>query len=731
MSSFPRKRERRESYERITPVKDRATILLVDDRPDKHVVYRAILDELGQNCVTAMSGEEALKQVLKHELAVILLDVNMPGMDGLETAALIRGRQRSAHVPIIFITADYGDDERTAKAYALGAVDFMVSPIVPEILRTKVKVFVDLYLFARQARRQVKERAAWAAERAARADAERAHQRSAFLAAASVALSRSLNFSATVRELVRVAIPFLADVAAVTLASGERGEAGTEVAWIEEAYPSPRIESLHSIECGWWREALERVIANGSGESYIARDAQLPEHSTGWAVLPGDLELSRGPKIDSLVILPLVAHGHTIGALSLGLRSNGRMFDSDQLTIASDVAGRAAIALDNALLYKEMREQDRRKNEFLAMLSHELRNPLAPITNAVHVLNTSAGDAQKMTWAKAVLERQVNQLRRLVDDLLDVSRITHGKIDLRLEPVDVAEVIAVAVETAQPLVDAQEHGLVVRPPPHPMRVNGDFARIAQILANLLNNAAKYTDKGGQISLEAAQEGDSVAFHIRDSGIGIPEEAKASIFEMFKQLGAASERPQGGLGVGLTLVKKLVHMHGGTIEARSEGHRKGSEFIVRLPLLHAATESAGGEGPVADEKREALLPKRRRILVADDNVDLATSMGLLLEMMGNDVRVTHDGMAAVSADSEFHPDVIFLDIGMAKMNGFDACRSIRGKPRDKQPIIIALTGWGQADDKRRSREAGFDHHLVKPIEPQALERFLAEIATQTA
>ena len=718
---------------REDPEKDRANILLVDDRRDKHVVYRAILDDLGQNFVSAMSGEEALKQVLKHEFAVILLDVNMPGMDGLETAALIRGRQRSAHVPIIFITADYSDDERTARAYALGAVDFMVSPIVPEILRTKVKVFVDLYLFAKQARRQVKERAALAAERAARADAERAYQRSAFLAAASVALSRSLNFSATVRELVRVVIPFLADVAAVTLPRDGGAEARTEVAWTGDADPSPQIESLHSIECPWWAEAIGRVIASGSGESYIARDAPMPEHGTGWAVLPGDLDFPRVPKIDSLVILPLVARGNTIGALSLGLGSGGRTFDSDQLAIASDLAGRAAVALDNALLYKEMREQDRRKNEFLAILSHELRNPLAPITNALHMLNAKTGNADESKWAVKVLERQVNQLRRLVDDLLDVSRITHGKIDLRVEPVDVAEVIAVAVETVQPFVDAREHTLTVRPPLHPTRINGDFARIAQVLANLLNNAAKYTDKGGQISLEAAQEGDSVAFRIRDSGIGIPDDAKASIFEMFKQIGPSSERPQGGLGVGLTLVKKIVDMHGGTIEALSEGDAKGSEFIVRLPLLSDPAPNVGGEVPraKADEAGAAPLNKRRRILVADDNVDLATSMGLLLEMMGNEVRVTHDGMAAVSADAEFQPDVIFLDIGMAKMNGFEACQTIRGNPRDRRPIIVALTGWGQAEDKRRSRDAGFDHHLVKPLEPQVLERFLAEIETQTA
>ena len=425
----------------------------------------------------------------------------------------------------------------------------------------------------------------------------------------------------------------------------------------------------------------------------------------------------------------MVARGRTVGVMSLGFGSSRRTYDAHLLSIAADLVDRGAIAMDNALLYKEMRDQDRRKNEFLAMLSHELRNPLAPITNAVHMLGT--GDPGKIEWAKDVLDRQVKQLCRLVDDLLDVSRITHGKIDLKFEAVDVAKVIAVAVETARPFIDARGHTLTVNPPPDPVRVRGDFARLAQILANLLNNAAKYTDDGGQISLAAAREGSEIVFRVRDSGMGIPKEALASIFEPFRQLGSAADRPQGGLGVGLTLVKRLVDKHGGAVEVRSEGLATGSEFLVRLPLLVDVSAGAAPEVHIADVPDAAPARRRRRILVADDNVDLATSMGLLLELMGNDVRVTHDGMAAVAVDSEFRPDVVFLDIGMAKLNGLDACRHIRRKPWGKEPVIVALTGWGQAEDKHRSREAGFDHHLVKPIEPAMLQRFLAEIETQTA
>ena len=621
------------------PPRERANILLVDDRPDKHVVYRSILEELGQNLVSARSGEDARREVLKSEFAVILLDVNLPGMDGLETAAMIRGRKRSAHVPIIFITADYGDEVRTARGYSLGAVDFMVSPIVPEILRTKVKVFVDLYLFAQLAKQQARERGQLAAERTARAAAERANEASAFLARASVALSGSLNLGATTRELARLVVPFLADVGVLTIAASDDFETKGEVVWAGDGVGDfPDIEAYAGVDCRWWRDAIERVIASGTREISSA-EASSGAPDAARLAGGGGLEIPRNAKIESLAILPMIARGRTVGVLSLGLGSSRRTYDAHLLAIAADLSDRGAIAIDNALLYKEMRDQDRRKNEFLAMLSHELRNPLAPITNAVHMLGT--GDAAKVEWARDVLDRQVKQLCRLVDDLLDVSRITHGKIELRLEAVDVAAVIDVAVETVRPFIEARGHALTVTSPSQPVRVRGDFARLAQVLANLLNNAAKYTEDGGQIALSADREGSQIVFRVRDSGMGIPKESLGSIFEPFRQLGPAIDRPQGGLGVGLTLVKRLVDKHGGAVEVFSAGPRAGSEFVVRLPLLVDVAAGAPAELHVADAARAARPRRRRRILVADDNVDLATRMGLLLELMGNEVRVTHD------------------------------------------------------------------------------------------
>ena len=400
------------------------------------------------------------------------------------------------------------------------------------------------------------------------------------------------------------------------------------------------------------------------------------------------------------------------------------------LSIAADLADRGAIAIDNALLYKEMRDQDRRKNEFLAMLSHELRNPLAPITNAVHVLGT--GDARKIEWARDVLDRQVKQLCRLVDDLLDVSRITHGKIELKFEAVDVAEVIGVAVETARPFVDARRHTLTVTPPVAAGARPGRL-RPARAGSREPPQQRRQVHRRRRPDLAFARTAkatrSSFAFGIRAWAFPRRRSPPSS------SRSGSSDRPPIGLRAAWGSASRSSSGWSTSMAARSRSAAKadsaGSEFVVRLPLLVDVSAGAPPELHVAEAAARRLPRRRRRILVADDNVDLATSMGLLLELMGNDVRVTHDGMAAVAADAEFRPDVVFLDIGMAKLNGLDACRHIRRKPWGKEPIIVALTGWGQAEDKNRSREAGFDHHLVKPIEPAVLQRFLAEIEPQTA
>ena len=699
----------------------KANILVVDDRPDKHVVFRAILDELEQNLYTATSGEEALRHVLQRDFAVILLDVNMPGLDGLETAALIRSRTKSAHIPIIFITADYTDEMRISKGYSLGAVDYLSSPVVPEILRSKVKVFVDLYLLAEQAKRRAEEHLALAEERAARSAAERANARFAFLAQASAALARSLEFDPTANELMRLAVPFLADAAALTFPGEEGIEARTELVWNSALTGEPLCrESVPAIECGWWRDAIARVQGSGVSECFPDLSGA---HPTNGPAGPQP-EIPRGSPLHSLVIIPLLARGRTIGVISLGTTSAGRTIDADLVAVASDVASRAAIALDNALLYRKIHDQDRRKNEFLAMLSHELRNPLAPITNAVHVLQTNDTDAKRHDWAREVIGRQVKQLSRLVDDLLDVSRITQNKIELKIEAVDVAAVVAVAVETVRPLIDAQEHALSVLLPEQPMRIRGDFARLAQVLANLLNNAAKYTDRKGRIALIAEQEGAEIVFRIRDSGIGIPASALPTIFELFTQVEQTLDRSQGGLGIGLTLVERLVKMQGGSVSASSAGRNLGSEFTVRLPAMPVDQRVAAGRR--AAERYNASSPGEFSVLIVDDNRDATDSMAMLLAMEGYDVRVAYDGPQALDSVRTARPDVILLDIGLPGMDGFQVAERVRADPENSSIVMVAVSGYGQEEHRSRSTQAGCDHHLVKPIEPAVVSELLASL-----
>ncbi len=707
-----------------TVVAERANILVVDDRPDKHVVYRAILSDLEQNLVHVASGEQALKEVLKRDFAVILLDVNMPGLDGLETAAMIRRRKRSAHVPIIFVTADYGDEARTTQGYVLGAVDFMVSPIVPEILRSKVKVFVDLFLLAQQAKRQAEEHVALAEERAARGAAERANQRSAFMAGASATLGRSLAVMAASRELPRLAIPFLADVSALTLRGEDGIDARTEIAWTEpDPAASLHTESVAAVECAWWREAIERVIESGRSESF---DGALPLRTeppgqVGWPQSQS-LEIPRGTAITSLVVLPLIARGRTLGAFSLGLGPSGRSFHADDLTLAVDLADRAAMALDNALLYRTIREHDRRKNEFLAMLAHELRNPLAPITNALYIMEQTGVEEQKVTWAKQVISRQILLLGRLVDDLLDVSRITQGKIELKIEAVDVADVVAAAVETARPLIDVREHALKIAVADDLPCVRGDFARLAQILANLLNNAAKYTELKGSIWVTVTQEDADIVFRVRDSGMGIRADSLTAIFELFAQAERTLDRSQGGLGIGLTLVKSLVEMQGGSVSAYSEGHDKGSEFTIRLPAAEPAIAIEPvrrvDKPPVRNGSRES------RILVVDDNRDAVESMAVLLRMEGHIVYVAYDGCAALDAVQTLRPDVVLLDIGLPEIDGYQVAERVRTMPGGAEMLLIAISGYAKEEHGNPAKNAAFDRHFVKPIDPAAITELLA-------
>jgi PAS domain S-box-containing protein len=373
-----------------------------------------------------------------------------------------------------------------------------------------------------------------------------------------------------------------------------------------------------------------------------------------------------------------------------------------------------------------LKEADRRKNEFLATLAHELRNPLAPIRTGIELLRRAEGNPAVMEQARSMMERQVGQMVRLIDDLLDISRITRGRLQLRRERVELAEVARNAVETSRPLIEAASHELTMTLPPNAIHLDADPTRLAQVFSNLLNNAAKYTDKGGHIWLTAERQGHEIVVSVRDTGIGIPAEHLPDIFDTFSQTSPALERSHGGLGIGLSLVRGLVELHGGSVEVHSDGAGMGSEFTVRLPMVDVSVQTPK---PPSDEGHQPHYPSKCRILVVDDNRDAADSLAMVLRVMGHDTNAAHDGLEAVQAAAVFQPDVILLDIGLPKMNGYEVARYIRQQPWGQHMVLIALTGWGQEEDKRRALDAGCDHHLTKPVAPTALEKLLVTISAQ--
>ncbi len=556
---------------------DAANILLVDDQPARLLTYRAILEPLGHNLVAVNSGLEALEALMKQEFAVVLLDVKMPGMDGFETAALIHDHPRFETTPIIFVTGVHVTEFDRLKGYKAGAIDYVYIPVVPEILRSKVAVLIEL-------------------------DRQR----------------RALQ--AVNRQLAE---------------SNRR---------LEEANSALQSEKTRQLE-----EINERL-----------RQANDELHRTNQS-------------------------------------------------LENEV--RERIRAENSL-----KEAVIKRDEFLAMLSHELRNPLSPLRNASHMLMQGETTDPKIVWSRGVIERQLKHMIRLVDDLLDVSRIARGKIVLLSEPVKLADVMNAAVETVQPLLEQKNQQLQIEVDPE-LVVRGDPVRLSQIVGNLLHNAAKYTGDGGHIVLLTRARGDRAEIVVQDTGIGIAPDAMPRIFELFTQIPSERASTTGGLGIGLALVRALVELHGGEISATSLGVDQGSEFSVRLPLLDAravAGQAAAGAGKV-----EPAAPIRRNILIADDNQDALESLALMLRMEGHEVHCASDGEEALLLAGQRRPEIVVLDVGMPKLDGCEVARRIRAETWGRDAVLVALTGWGQEIDRRRSREAGFDMHLVKPVDPATL------------
>jgi signal transduction histidine kinase/ActR/RegA family two-component response regulator len=525
---------------------DKANILLVDDQPGKLLSYEAMLSGLGETLISARSAREALDHLLNTEMAVVLIDVCMPELDGFELAAMMREHPRFQQTPIIFVSGVHLTEFDRLKGYACGAVDYVPVPVVPEILRAKVGVFVDLFR--------------------------------------------------KTRELERL------------------------------------------------NRELEHRVAERTSELQAA---------------------------------------------------------------AADLRDRE----------EALREADRSKDEFLAVLAHEIRNPLAPIRTAVHLLRLKQLTEEQRVKAREVIERQVEHLVRLIDDLLDVARITRGAITLQRERVDLAEVVARAIETSRPLIDTRRHELVVALPDRALTVNGDMTRLSQVIGNLLNNAAKYTEPGGRILLRVEREGGEAVIHVQDNGIGISGPMLQKVFELFTQADRAIDRQSGGLGIGLALVRRLVDMHGGSVSAHSAGRGHGTEMVVRLP----SSAEAPAVPPPAPEPAEPTESAGRscRILIVDDNKDAADSMALSVQLAGHTVCTAYDGQEGLELASAFAPDVLLLDLGMPGMNGFEIARRIRQKAWGRNMTLIAVTGWGQEQDRRRTKEAGFNAHLTKPVSPAEL------------
>jgi len=681
---------------------ERSNILIVDDRLDKRVVFRTILEELDQNIITASSGEEALRWLLDNESAVILLDVNMPGMDGLETAELIRSRRKSAHTPIIFITA-FADEMHTARGYSLGAVDYILSPVVPNILRSKVKALVQLHRLNAELKKRSDERVALVKEQAARSVAEESQRRASFLAEAAQVMASSLDVDTILKGSSGLTVPFLADFAAIVLV-GEGGASRARRTASVAGWDGYLGESQGAFEAAL-KDMLARVVASGAR---MHADRLVPASVDAKEGSPGEIHG-----------FPLVTRGRTAGALMIALGPSSRRLAGADLGLAENVAGRAATALDNCLLYEEIQKADQRKNEFLATLSHELRNPLAPIRTALHMLRGGELDAARARPLLETMDRQIGQMTRLVEDLLDISRITRGIIQLNPEAVDVAAEVRAALESCAGSVEAGRHEVSVNMPEVALRVRADRVRLQQILENLVLNAAKYTDPGGRIEISARREGDEVAIEVRDNGIGIEPDKLQQVWELFVQVDDSHERTRKGLGIGLALVRDLVQRHGGRVEAASQGLGHGSTFTVRLPRAEEG-ESAAQEEPRA---QEAGLAGGHRVLIVDDNVDAAETLAMMLEILGQDTRQAHDGREALVVAADYKPELVFMDIGLPGISGLEACERMRNDLGMRETYLVALSGYGTEEDRRKSLAAGFDDHLVKPLDPGALPGIL--------
>ena len=650
------------------------TVLILEDDAGVARLERLRLERAGYATALAASPEEALRGLEAGGVDLMLLDYDLPGQtSGIDFHA--QARAAGFDVPAVLVTG-FGDERMLAQALRAGLRDFLPKTpdylefLVPTVDRVLGQVRTERALSARQAMLEIEQQRSGQLRR---------------LAASSSRLAAALQIDAVLRLLAEES-------------------AGRHRAPVGRRRASP--------PGGDWSHAAhaadpEAAPAPGAPEGPAAEVCRT----------------NRPARLDRWLAAPLIGRrGRNMGLVQLVDKADGPFTEGDE-AILVQIAQMAGVAVENARLYQELRDNDRRKDEFLAMLAHELRNPLAAIDGAVHVADAS-GTAEGLAWAREVIGRQTKQLARLIDDLLDVSRINRGKIQLRKEPLDLAEAVAQAAEVVRPQVEARRHALTLDLAPGPLPVEADPSRLEQVLVNLLTNAVKYTPDGGRIGVTGRREGGEVVVEVVDNGVGLTPEMLPRIFDAFTQAEQTIDRSQGGLGIGLTLVRRLVTMHGGEIAARSEGPGRGSTFTVRLPATDRDIPPRRDAGPSPHDA----LRVRPRLLVVDDNADTARAMARLLGAEGFEVRVAHDGRDAIEAARAHRPDAILLDIGLPGKDGYEVAREVRGDPILADATLIAISGYGQDEARRRAVDAGFDHHLVKPVDYAALYVLLEAVAT---
>ncbi len=676
-----------------TVAEEAISILIVDDEPKNLTVLEAVLEDPGYHLVRAESADAALLTLMTGEFALLILDIRMPGMSGLELAQMIKARKRTAGVPIIFLTAYYNEDQHVLDGYGSGAVDYLQKPVNAAVLRSKVAVFADLH---RKSREILRANSALLSEVGERRHAE--------------TQLAELNRTLEQRVIERTRALYASDARlrlatdAVELGIWSWRLETDQIVW-ENDWPSRVLGLPHA---GKPQALADYAVHYVRGEDFTEFRAAISGTLQGKGRLACEAQLRRPD--GALCWVEFI--GESIPAADGG---------------ATQVLGTARDITERKHAEVTLREADLRKDIFLATLGHELRNPLAPIRNAAQLLESAELSPAKLQACRAIIARQVRHMASLLDDLLDVARVSRGTFELKKSWIELRKVLEEAIESTQPLMTAKHHRLCFEPGPEDIFVDADPMRLMQVIVNLLTNAAKYSEDEGTITLAVAWEAEDLVLTVRDRGIGIAPAMLERIFDMFTQGSTAPSWVAGGLGIGLALAKRIVEMHGGRIEARSAGLGSGSEFSVRLPRSSVRlAQGRADESPRGVARAAGAAPWR--VLVADDNRDAADSTALVLENAGHQVWRAFCGQEALAVALRERPEVLILDIGMPDMNGYEVAERVRAQPWGKHAALVAVTGWGQERDRQRAQVAGFDHHLTKPVDPALLEALLVQLVT---